>query len=335
MKKFTAFFVATSLFLGGAAVANAEYDGPKLKFRVAHTTPPGNHITLAFDKFKELVEEKSDGKIKVQVFPNAILGSDRVVMENAQRGSVEIAVSSTPNMASFSPVYQVFDLPYITTPEHQEAFYAAIDEGPLHDYFDEVGHSIGLEPIVWAEYGYRNFCTVKEARDADDLAGIKVRTTDSQVEVAVAKALKMNPTPVAWGEVYTALQQRTVDAGGNTFPHMYGAKHNEVLKYCMDTEHNYSMQLAMANKKWWDSLEPVTQELILEAAQEAVAYQREVLYPKNEVEALQGFKDSGVVVIDLTDAQKAEFVEITAPIWDDFKDQIPQEVIDLVQATQK
>ncbi len=335
MKKITAFFIAASLLLSATVDAQAKYDGPKLKFRVAHTAPPGNHITFAFDKYKELVEEKSGGRIKVQVFPNAILGSDRVLMENAQRGSVEMAVASTPNMANFSPVYQVFDLPYITSYENREKFYKAIDAGPLHEYFDKVGRSIGLEPIMWAEYGYRNFCTVREARDADDLAGIKVRTTDSQVEVEVAKALKMNPTPVAWGEVYTALQQRTVDAGGNTYPHMFGAKHNEVLKYCMDSAHNYSMQLMMANKKWWDKLEPETQELLLEAAQEAVDYQREVLYPQNEKDALQGFKDSGVVMIELTDAQKAEFEKITAPVWDKFENQIPQEAIDLVEATQK
>ncbi len=335
MKKFALLFVAAAMIFGTAIQAHAEYTGPKLKFRVAHTTPPGNHITLAFDKFAELVEQKSGGKIKVQVFPNAILGSDRVVMENAQRGSIEMAVASTPNMANFSPIFQVFDLPYITSPEYQENFYKAIDAGPLHEYFDNLSRSIGLEPIVWAEYGYRNFCTVKEAKNASDLAGIKVRTTDSQVEVEVAKALKMNPTPVAWGEVYTALQQNTVDGEGNTFPHLFGAKHNEVLKFCMDSAHNYSMQLMMANKKWWDKLEPVTQELIMQAAQEAIDYQRKELYPADEKKAREGFIKSGIVITDLTPEQKAEFAKLTAPIWDQFKDQIPQELVKLVQDTQK
>ena len=92
-----------------ASPSVAAYDGPKFSFRVAHTTPPGNHITLAFEKFKELVEQKSGRQITVQVFPNAMLGSDRVLMEGAQKGSLEMAVSSTPNMANFSPLYQVFD----------------------------------------------------------------------------------------------------------------------------------------------------------------------------------------------------------------------------------
>ena len=169
--------------------AFAAYDGPKFSFRVAHTTPPGNHITLAFEKFKELVEKKSDGRISVQIFPNAMLGSDRVLMEGAQKGSLEMAVSSTPNMANFSPLYQIFDLPYITSPQNQEKLYAAIDSGELGKYLVKVAHDIALEPIMYAEYGYRNFVTIKKPiSSVKDLAGLKIRTTDSPVEVEVAKA---------------------------------------------------------------------------------------------------------------------------------------------------
>ena len=146
--------VFSFLALAGHNACAEGYDGPKLKFRVAHTTPPGNHITLAFEKFKELVEKKSDGKIKIQIFPNAVLGSDRVLMEGAQKGSLEMAVSSTPNMANFSPLYQVFDLPYITSPKNQEKLYKAMDSGKLADYFKKVANDIGLEPIMYAEYGY-------------------------------------------------------------------------------------------------------------------------------------------------------------------------------------
>ena len=322
--------------LGHASPAQAAYDGPKLKFRVAHTTPPGNHITLAFEKFKELVEQKSDGKIKVQIFPNAILGSDRVLMEGAQKGSLEMAVSSTPNMANFSPLYQVFDLPYITSPDKQQQFYAAIDKGPLADYFHKVANEICLEPIMYAEYGYRNFVSIKRPiRGVADLAGLKMRTTDSTVEVEVAKILKMNPTPVAWGETYTALQQGTVDGEGNTFPHMYGAKHHEVLKYAATTYHNYCMQVMMANKKWWDKQPASVQKVIREAAAEALQYQRDVLYPKNEREAREGFLKAGITIVDLTDEQLDEFRKATRPVWDKFKNVLPDDLVQMVLDTQK
>lgn len=326
----------TVLLSGVAVAAQDSYTGPKLKFRVAHTTPPGNHITLAFEKFKEVVEAKSGGKIKVQIFPNAILGSDRVLMEGAQKGTLEMAVSSTPNMANFSPLYQVFDLPYITSPKNQDKLYKAIDSGALGEFFVKVGHDIGLEPIMYAEYGYRNFVTIKKPiAGVNDLVGLKIRTTDSPVEVEVAKALKMNPTPVAWGETYTALQQGTVDGEGNTFPHLYGAKHHEVLKYAVTSAHNYGMQLMMANKAWWDKLPLEAQKVIREAAAEALNYQRTVLYPANEAEARQGFVKAGIQIVDLSDAQIDEFRAATRPVFDKFAAQFPPELLELVLDTQK
>lgn len=327
--------LSTVMFIG-TAIAAESYTGPKLKFRVAHTTPPGNHITLAFEKFKEVVEAKSGGKIKIQIFPNAILGSDRVLMEGAQKGTLEMAVSSTPNMANFSPMYQVFDLPYITSPKNQAKFYQAIDSGDLGKYFVKVAHDIGLEPIMYAEYGYRNFVTIKKPiAGVADLAGLKIRTTDSPVEVEVAKALKMNPTPVAWGETYTALQQGTVDGEGNTFPHLFGAKHHEVLKYAVTSVHNYGMQAMMANKAWWDKLPAETQKLIRAAAAEALEYQRTVLYPKNEAEAREGFIKTGIKIVDLTDAQLDEFRKVTRPVWDKFSGKFPPELLELVVSTQR
>ena len=316
--------------------AFAAYDGPKFSFRVAHTTPPGNHITLAFEKFKELVEKKSDGRISVQIFPNAMLGSDRVLMEGAQKGSLEMAVSSTPNMANFSPLYQIFDLPYITSPQNQEKLYAAIDSGELGKYLVKVAHDIALEPIMYAEYGYRNFVTIKKPiSSVKDLAGLKIRTTDSPVDVEVAKALGMNPTPVAWGETYTALQQGTVDGEGNTFPHLYGAKHHEVLKYAITSVHNYGMQVMMANKKWWDKLDPKAQGLIREAAAEALTYQRTKLYPENEAKAREGFIKAGIKIVDLTPEQIEEFRVATRPVWDKFMNQVPKELVQMVLDTQK
>ncbi len=334
-KQISILIIMISIIFGTAISATA-YDGPKLKFRLAHTTPPGNHITLAYQKFADLVEEKSEGKIRVQVFSNAVLGSDRVLIEGAQRGSLEMAVSSTPNMANFALDYQVFDLPYITSPKYQKNLYKALDEGALGKYFDEVAHKIGLENIMWAEYGYRNFCSVdKEITDAQSLEGLKVRTTASPVEVDVAKALGMSPTPIAWGEVYTALQQGTIDSEGNTFPHLFGAKHHEVLRYAMYSYHNYGMQLCVANKKWWDQLAPETQKVIRESAAEALKYQREVLYPENEKTAYDGFVKNGIKIHALTDDEMEELKKITRPVWDNYLQKLPADLVKMVQDTQK
>lgn len=320
-----------------SSVAQAEYTGPSLRFKLAHTAPPGNHITEAYQKFADLVSEKSDKKIQVQLFPGAVLGSDRVLIEGAQRGSLEVGVSSTPNLANFSNQFQVFDLPYITSPEKQDQLYAAMNPGgPLYEYFEGEANKIGLQPIMYAEYGYRHFVSAnKPLTKAADLAGLKMRTTDSPVEVEVAKALHTNPAPIAWGEVYTALQQGTIDAEGNTFPHLAGAKHHETLKHAITSAHNYGMQVAMANKKWWDSLDPQTQKVIQDAALEAVTYQRDVLYPANEKKARAEFEAAGITIHDATPEDIAVFKQMTQPVFDTYAAQLPAELVKMVQDTQQ
>lgn len=337
MNKASLFLSALALSIGVAAPASADYSGPKLKFRLAHTAPPGNHITMAYQKFADLVKEKSDGKMQVQVFPAAVLGSDRVLVEGAQKGTLEIGVSSTPNLANFSPMYAVFDLPYITSPKHQQSFYKSMDPGgALNTYFKKVANDIGMEPIMYAEYGYRNFVSVgRPLTKASDLSGLKMRTTDSPVEVDVAKAFGTNPAPIAWGEVYTALQQGTIDAEGNTFPHLYGAKHNEVLKYAITSNHNYGMQVAMANKKWWDGLAPESQAVIQAAAAEALKMQREDFYPKNEAAARKAFTDGGIKIHDASDADVAEFHRLTKPVFDAYAAKLPADLVKMVQDTQQ
>src|SRR5690625_3372896 len=300
---------ATLGLLSITSIAWADYDGPSVNIRLAHTAPPGNHITGAYQKFADLVAEKSDNKIQVKVYPNAVLGSDRALVEGAQKGTMNIGVSSTPNLANFSGKFQVFDLPYITSPDNQDQLYESINPGgELYEYFEGVSNEIGLQPIMYAEYGYRNFVSAdKPLTSADDLAGLKMRTTDSPVEVDVAKALGTNPAPIAWGEVYTALQQGTIDAQGNTFPHLAGAKHHEALKYAITSAHNYGMQVAMANKDWWDSLDPQVQDIINEAALEAVTYQREVLYPENEEAARKVFEEVGITIHEATPEEIERF----------------------------
>lgn len=335
LKKILASAVAIS-FIFIAPTAWADYDGPSVNIRLAHTAPPGNHITGAYQKFADLVAEKSNNKIQVKVYPNAVLGSDRVLVEGAQRGTLNIGVSSTPNLANFSSKFQVFDLPYITSPENQEKLYESINPGgELYKYFETVSNEIGLQPIMYAEYGYRNFVSAnKPLNSADDLAGLKMRTTDSPVEVDVAKALGTNPSPIAWGEVYTALQQGTIDAQGNTFPHLAGAKHHEALKYAITSAHNYGMQVAMANKDWWDSLDPRVQEIINEAALEAVTYQREVLYPENEEAARKEFEEAGVTIHDATPEEIERFKELTKPVFDKYAAELPEELVQMVLDTQ-
>lgn len=310
-------------------------DGKQITIRLAHPMAPGNNVTLGYEKFKEIVENKSNGKIKIQLYGNTVLGSDRVTMESVQKGTLEMASSSSPNMASFSPKFMVFDLPYITAPENQQKLYKALDEGELGKYFNKVSEDLGLKPIMWSEYGYRNFVSAKkEIKNASDLKGLKVRTTDSPVEVAVAKALGMNPAPIAWGEVYTALQQGTIDGEGNTFGLLYDAKHHEALKYAVDSAHNYSMHLLMINKKYFDSLPKDAQDILLASGKEALQYERQISAQLEE-KAKQKFIETGIKVHALTPEERKEIKELTKDVWNQFPDKIDKDLIKMVQDAQK
>ncbi|RRD72155.1 MULTISPECIES: TRAP transporter substrate-binding protein [unclassified Desulfovibrio] len=306
-----------------------------LTLRLGHPMAPGNNVTVGYEKFKELVEKKSDRSIRIQIFGNTQLGSDRVTTEAAQAGTLDMSSSSTPNLASFSKAYMALDLPYITFEKNQEKLYRALDEGELGKALDKVAESIGLKAIMYSEYGYRNFVsTAKPLNAVSDLMNLKIRTTDSPVEVAVATELGMNPAPVAWGETYTALQQGTVDAEGNTFSLLNDAKHTEVLKYAMDSQHNYSMHVLLMNKKKWDSLTPDQQKIISEAAREALIWQRAESV-KLEKKAWEAFKEKGIVIHRLTGEQRAELVAKTESVRQKFAKEIPADILALIAATQQ
>ncbi len=305
-----------------------------LTLRLGHPMAPGNNVTVGYEKFKELVEKKSDRKIRIQIFGNCQLGSDRVTTEAAQAGTLDMSSCSTPNLASFSKAYMAIDLPYVTDPKNQAKLYKALDEGELGKALDKVAASVGLKTIMFSEYGYRNFVSTKHPlNEVKDLMNLKVRTTDSPVEVAVATELGMNPAPVAWGETYTALQQGTVDAEGNTFSLLNDAKHSEVLKHAMDSQHNYSMHMLLMNKKKWDSLNPEQKKIITEAAHEALIWQRAESV-RLEEKAWQAFHDKGITISRLTPEQRAELKQKTQPVRDQFSKEIPAELLALIAETQ-
>ena len=326
---------ATIGLLASSSMAAEPYTGKTINLRLASPSPTGSNMVRGYEKFVEIVEEKSGGKVKIKLFSNAILGSDRATLEAAQSGTLDMASCSSPNMASFAREYMVFDLPFVTYPEYQKNLYAALDSGELGKRLETVAEGIGLKPIMYSEYGYRKYVSAKKPLSSiGDLKGLKVRTTDSPIEVAVAKALGMSPAPIAWGEVYTALQQGTVDAEGNNYEHLVNAKHIEVLKYAIDSNHNYSMHLLMMNKKVFDELPAAVQSLLMECAREALDWQR-VITIEHEAKAEKAMLDAGITIHRLTDEQRAELVAATRVVWDEFKNELDPELLQLLLDTQK
>ena len=303
--------------------------------RIGHPMAQGNNVTLGYEKFKEVVEKKSQGKIQIKIYPNTLIGNDVVTMKAAQKGELEMASSSTPNMAELSKKFMAFDLPYITSPQHQQRFYEALDKGELRQYLENISADIGLKPIMWSEYGYRNFAnTRKPIRTPKDIEGLTIRVTQSPVDHAVTAAAGAKAVTLIWADTYPALVRGTIDGEGNTFSLLYSAKHHEALRYVATTQHNYSMHVLMMNKRYWDGLPRDVQSIIQESAQEALAYERKIT---NELEesAKTAFNKAGIQVVDLTPEEREQWIKATRPVWNKFRSEIPQELVKLIQNTQK
>ena len=328
MRKLTVLALALAMVLGFSVAANAERP---LVLRLGHPMAPGNNVTVGYEKFKQLVEEKSHRKIRIQLFPNCQLGSDRVTTEAAQAGTLDLSSSSTPNLASFSKAYMAIDLPYVTSPVHQQALYKALDEGKLGEALREASRKIGLETLMFSEFGYRNFVAAnKPLTDAKSLMNLKVRTTDSPVEVAVATELGMNPAPIAWGETYTALQQGTVEGQENPVFNIIGSRFQEVQHYLTLTRHVPDVSPFIISGTAWNSWTDEQRGWVEQASQEAGDYMRQQAV-EMEADKLQLLQDAGMEVIELTDAERQTFVDAVKDVPAQFAEKMGDEAYELYQ----
>lgn len=328
--------VLVTLTLITGCGGGAKNDDGVTVLRIANPQATGDNITLGYEKLAELVEEKSNGTMRIDLYSNAVLGSDRATTEAVQEGTLDMASCSSPNFAGFIPEFMAFDLPYITDKQYQENLYDAIDNGELGDYYRNICRERGFEIMMFSEYGYRNFAMAdKQVTSAADFKGVKLRTTDSPVEIAVAKSLGAQAMPVAWGETYTALSQGTIDGEGNTWSLLLQAKHNEALKYGIESRHNYSMHILVMNKDIYDSLTDEQKQILREACQEALDYERGIAFA-NEAKNKQIMIDAGTDIYDPTEAEMQEFKDLTAPVWDQFVGKrVPEEAVKMIQETQR
>ena len=323
---------------GGTEASNGgnQTEGEVYTLRISDIQTQTSPIGQAIDYMIELAEEKSGGRLQIEHYPGGTLGADRVNIENAQAGTVEIGNSSTSNLTTFIEEFNALELPYVTTPENDASFYEDLDNGDLGQYFEEKFNAIGLQPLAYYSQGYRIFLTVPETplTCAADFKNVKLRSTSSEVEIALDNSLGATPTPIPSSETYTALQQRTVEGNNGAIAFAYDNKYHEICKNVLVSNHNFLMNVVVMNKEIYDSLPDDLRQILDESFAESVAYERELMDQANE-DAIQAFKDSGCTVTELTGADYDEFVEITTSIYDQFitNDSI-KEAFDLIQATQ-
>jgi tripartite ATP-independent transporter DctP family solute receptor len=284
---------------------------------------------LGCKEFERIVEEKTNGRYDVQVYANAQLGDDVKATQDVKMGNLEMVVTSASPLTGMAKEFMVFDLPFIV-PNTKAA--DAIFDGPVGKKIADALDPKGLHLLAYFENGFRNLTnSVREVKTPEDVKGLKIRTMENPIHLAAWKALGANPTPMPFSEVFTAMQQHTIDGQENPVPTIYLQKFYEVQKYATLTGHVYGPHIMLISGKLWNSLPDEDKKIFEEAAQEAAKLNR-----KTNREMAQSMVDDlrkeGMVVTELTPEQLKAFQEAVKPVYKEFEDKIGKDLIAEFQA---
>jgi len=254
-----------------AAVGVAQAQVKTIKF--ANQNAKGHPIVMGMEKFAELVEQKSGGKMKVNVFPGGALGSDQANVSMLQGGTLEMAAMNSGIFASVVKDFAVYDFPFLfSTPKEADA----VTDGPFGRQLHAKLEEKGMVGLAYYELGFRQLTNSKRPiAKVEDIAGLKLRVIPNPINVDWVSALGANPTPLPFPELYAALEQKAVDGQENPVATIQGAKLFEVQKYMTLTNHQYNPQSVVVSKKYWDSLSAEEKKVLQDAANESSKYQRE------------------------------------------------------------
>ena len=314
--------LAGVLVLGLTAAANAA----DFVFKLGHIADPENPYAKGAEKFAQLVKEKTGGKVEVQVFPSSQLGNQRDLVEGTQFGTIDFTMTSTAVLGNFLPQAAVFDLPFIFR-DVQHA-YKALDTVGM-----EIAQKLqGMKLLAYYENGVRHMTNSKRPiRKPEDMKGLKIRVMEQPIYIEMIKALGGNPTPMAFGELFTALQQGVVDGQENPAAHIYTARFFEVQKYISLTAHTYSAEPMLVSLAAWNKLPKDLQEKIQSAANESRDWQRDLCRQLEEGYWTK-IQESGKSEIN-RDVDKKAFADATRGVWAMFEKKVGKENIEKIVAT--
>ena len=282
--------------------------------KLSHSLDSKHPIQMAVLKMQEDLDRISGGKLKLDIYPGAQLGNEREVIEQVQLGAVDICAYSTSSIESFCSIFGVFSMPYIF---RDSDHYWKVLNGPIGKSLLDAPYNekVGLKGLCYFDAGARSFYFSKTPiHKPSDLKGKKIRVINSKVSMSMIKAMGGIPTPLAWGEIYTAMQQGLIDGAENNEPSFFSSRHCEVAKYLSLDEHTRVPDMLFMSKKVWDSLGKEQRGWLKEAAQLASDYERK-LWQQKTVEALDKITkmDKPVTIIR---PDKKPFQESVQPLLD-------------------
>lgn len=317
---------ATTVSQTEAAPAADLTQGNKYTIRVAHAFSDQHAFHTATEQeFKKVIEEETGGRITVELYPSAQLGGERQALEGVGLETIEMTIVASPNVANIDKNYSVFDFPFLF-PSEEEGNAALV--GEIGEALKASIENYGYKNLGMGGMGMRQITNSKRPiTKPDDMNGLKLRCMENPIHVAAFTAMGANPTPMALTEVFTGLQQKTIDGQENPLITIYDNKFNEVQDYLTLTDHLYVAGIYMCNLDWFNALSPEDQELISRCAANA-ANQLTLTSKANNDKALEAIKAGGTEVNELTPEQKQVFVDALQPVYEQFRDTVDADIMD-------
>ncbi|MDR9439222.1 MAG: TRAP transporter substrate-binding protein [Halomonas sp.] len=315
MNGFVRSTLALSVSLAMAAGANASEftDMEPVTLRLAHVVNEQDGFHIAAEKFEELVEERTEGKVDIELYPNASLGDERTLLEGMQIGTVDMGVITNGPVANFVEEMAVFELPFLFP--SPEAAYEVLD-GPIGQELLDKLAEVNLKGLAYAERGFRNLTNSERPVERPaDIDGLRIRVMENPVYVDTFRELGANAIPMAWTEALTAMQQGTIDGQENPVNVIHSFKLYETQDHMTLSRHTYAPAIFVMGMPAWNPLPEAVQQVMVEAAQEAAEHERRV-NAEMEAEQLAELREAGMQIVDEPDI--AAFQEAVAPVYDQY-----------------
>ena len=311
-----------------AACGGGSGDGESLddviEISYGHGFMPETPHHQAALKFKEEIEEKTDGKVIVEIYPSDQLGAAREQFEGLQIGTQEIALLPAARISGFVPELQIFDLPFLFP--DRESGYELMD-GEFGTELLGYLENQDIKGVAFYEDGFKHFTANTELRNPDDFKGLKFRTMESSIIMEQFRSLGSNPTTIDIGELYNSLQQGVVDGQENPLVTIKNMKFYEVQDVVTLSEHGYLGHVLMFSDQWLSSLPEDIQEVLIETGRDLATWQREEIQ-KEEEGYIEEIEEYGTKVIELTDEEKEVLKKVTEPAHDEYRDSVNSELLD-------
>lgn len=292
-----------------------------LVIRLGHGLDTNHSVHKAMLKMGEELYRISSGTMKIKIYPNQQLGSERECLELLQIGSLDITKVSTGVLENFSPNMKVFGLPYLFR-DRAHAF--SVLDGPIGKELLDQTSSFRIKGLAYYDAGSRSFYTKsKPINSPSDLKGLKIRVMESVTAMKMVESMGGSPTPISWGELYTSLQQEVVDGAENNPPSFFLSKQFEVCKYYTLDEHTTLPDVLVSGSYFWESLNENQKMWLEEAVAISVVHQRK-LWAKSEANSLRELKKAGVEIVY---PDKKMFEDMVKPVYDYYRTNAEMDVL--------